>query len=272
MKDKLTRRFAYWYTQVFARPQLANFHYALFKVALRGMGVRNYYDRFVSGEEFLITRFLPRLLQSRPPILFDVGANRGEYVSLLARQFPDARIFAFEPHPKNFEALMKLNIRNLTPYLIALGSESGQTFLYDRTDEDGSTNASLHADVITELHGKQTISHTVKVDTLDNFVASLPIDFIDFLKLDVEGSELAVLQGGYHLLKEARVGILQFEFNEMNIISHSFLYDFRKLLSNYRLFRLLPRGLLPIPDDPLLRELFGFQNIVAVLQSGIRES
>ena len=272
MNDKLTRRFAYLYATVFARPKLANFHYGLLKVALRGLGVMNYYDRAVSGEDFFIKRWLPRLVQSRPPVFFDIGANRGEYSVLLARQFPDARIFAFEPHPRNFAVLAKAEIDNLSPYPIALGNQSGQTLLYDRADEDGSTNASLHPDVITELHGKGTVSHAVDLETLDRFAASVSVDFIDFLKVDVEGGELAILQGGETLIKEERIGIIQFEFNEMNIISHSFLHDFRKLLPNYQILRLLPRGLLPIPYDPLLSELFGFQNIVAVLRSEARKS
>lgn len=50
----------------------------------------------------------------------------------------------------------------------------------------------------------------------------------------------------------------------MNIVSRSFFNDFRKILHNYTLFRLLPRGLLSVPENPLLSELFGFQNILAV--------
>jgi FkbM family methyltransferase len=267
MNDKLTRRLAYYYAALFAKPVLARFHYALLRLALRGLGVMNYYDRSISGEDYFITKCLPQLVRTRPPVFFDIGANRGEYAVLLARQFPDAKIFAFEPHPRNFEVLAKSKISNLSLYPIALGSESGQTVLYDRSDEDGSTNASLHPEVITELHGQSTISHTVDLETLDRFAASILVDFIDFLKIDVEGGELAILQGASNLIRQERIGVIQFEFNEMNIISHSFLHDFRKLLPNYRIFRLLPRGVLPVPDSPLLSEWFGFQNIVAVLQT-----
>ena len=266
MKYQLTRRLARLYAAVFAKPRFVHFHYALLKVALRGIGVMNYYDRSVSGEDFFISRLLPHLVQSSSPVLFDIGANKGEYALLLARQFPGARIFAFEPHPRNFEVLVKSNIPNLSPYPLALSNQSGETLLYDRADEDGSTNASLHSNVITDLHGKGTIAHAVKVETLDEVTASLQIDFIDFLKMAVEGGELVILQGAHQLIKEARVGVIQFEFNEMNIISHSFFHDFRKLLPSYRIFRLLPTSLLPVPDDPLLSEIFGFQNMVAILK------
>lgn len=271
MKAQLTRRLARLYAAVFAKPEFVNFHYALLKVALRGIGVMNYYDRSISGEDFFINRMLPHLVRSRSPVLFDIGANKGEYALLIARQFPDARIYAFEPHPKNFEALTKSDIPNLSAYPLAVSNQSGETLLYDRADDDGSTNASLHSNVITDLHGKRTIAHAVQVTTLDEVTASLHIDFIDFLKMDVEGGELAILQGAHQLIEEARVGVIQFEFNEMNIISHSFFRDFRKLLPNYRIFRLLPAGLLPVADDPLLSEIFGFQNLVAILQNGSRD-
>src|SRR5689334_14364812 len=154
MNAKLARRVAYYYAALFAKPVFARFHYALLRLALRGLGVMNYYDRSISGEDYFITKCLPQLVRSRPPVLFDIGANRGEYAALLARQFPDAKIYAFEPHPRNFEVLANSKISNLAPYPIALGSAAGQTVLYDRTDEDGSTNASLHSEVITELHGQ----------------------------------------------------------------------------------------------------------------------
>jgi FkbM family methyltransferase len=272
MNDKIKRKLAYFYATVFAKPQLVNFHYALLKLGLRGIGVMNYYDRSVSGEEFLIAKLLPRFVQNNPPVLFDVGANRGEYTRLLANQFPGAYIFAFEPHPRNFEILSKSNIRNFSPHRIALSDRSEQSSLYDRVDDDGSTNASLHSEVITHIHGTTSVSHEVGVETLDNFVATLNINFIDFLKIDVEGSELAVLHGGHHLIKEERIGIIQFEFNEMNIISHSFLHDFREILPQYQIFRLLPKGLLPVPDYPLLSELFGFQNIVAIASNLVPKS
>jgi FkbM family methyltransferase len=207
---------------------------------------------------------LPRLTESAKPLFFDVGANRGEYSLMLANRFPQAQIFAFEPHPRNFEVLAQTKIQNFSPHALALGNTIGQFTLFDRDDTDWSFDASLYKDVISEILHTNSVSYSVQVDTLDSFVKSRDIDFIDFLKIDTEGGELAVLQGGLRLLEQGQIGTIQFEFNEMNIISRSFFYDFRKILYNYSLFRLLPKGLLPIPENPLLTELFGFQNILAV--------
>jgi FkbM family methyltransferase len=264
MMKKLSHRLAYFYAMIFATPKMANFHYFLLKMSLRGIGVMNYYDLVVSGETFVISNVLPRLFQNDSPLFFDVGANRGEYSLMLASKFPRAQIFAFEPHPRNFEVLVHAKIQNFSPHALALSNKTGQFTLYDHDDTDWSFEASLYHDVISEVMHKNSISYPVQVDTLDSFAQSHDIDFIDYLKIDTEGSELAVLQGALDMLEKDKIGVIQLEFNEMNIISRSFFYDFRKILHNYTLFRLLPKGLLPIPENPLLTELFGFQNVLAV--------
>src|SRR5689334_13058690 len=131
MNDKLTRRLAYYYAALFAKPVLARFHYALLRLALRGLGVMNYYDRSISGDHCCITKGLPQLVRRQLPAFFDIDANRGEYAALLARQFPDAKIYPFQPHPRDFEVLAKLKISHLSSYPIPLGSESRHTVLYD---------------------------------------------------------------------------------------------------------------------------------------------
>lgn len=200
----LVRRLAYFFAMMFATPKMANFYYFLLKVSLRGLGVMNYLDLVVSGENFFVTNLLPRFIQSAKPLFFDVGANKGDYSLLLSSRFPQAQIFAFEPHPKNFESLVKVKIQNFSPHALALSDTVGYLCLYDYEDSDGSSAASLYQDVISEIQHRNSVSYIVRVDTLDTFAQSFDINFIDFLKIDVEGSELAVLQGAQHLLKKTK--------------------------------------------------------------------
>ena len=58
------------------------------------------------------------------------------------------------------------------------------------------------------------------------------IDDIDFIKIDVEGHELAVLQGAVNMINQNRIKVIQFEFNVANILSRVFLKDFYDLLEN----------------------------------------
>jgi FkbM family methyltransferase len=264
MRKHLARRLAYYYALIFATPRLAGFHYFLLNVALRGLGIMNYYDHAVSGEDFLVSKLLPRIVQNKESIFFDVGANLGEYSMMLAEKFPKSKIFAFEPHPGNFEILSKAKIPNLLPFKLALSNVRGTINLYDVSGTETSQHASVHQGVISELHQQTEFAFTVKTDTLSSFVKSNAISYIDFLKIDTEGNELSILEGGRSLMQQNRIGMIQFEFNEMNVFSGSFFYNFSHLLENFILYRLLPHGLLPLPQNPLLTELFGFQNILAI--------
>ena len=106
------------------------------------------------------------------------------------------------------------------------------------------------------------------MNTLDNFAKREKIERIDFLKIDIEGNELAVLQGSKNLLTKNRILFIQFEFNEMNVYSRTFFKDFIDMLPDYIIYRMMPRGLYKLgPYRPSTHEIFAFQNIIAVHKS-----
>jgi hypothetical protein len=92
----------------------------------------------------------------------------------------------------------------------------------------------------------------------------LNLERIDFLKIDTEGHELEVLRGAKRLISAGAIGLLQIEFNEMNVVSRVFMRDILTLLPGYRVYRLLPSDLIDIPKMPLKSELFGFQNLIFI--------
>ncbi len=238
------------------------------RLSLSGLGILNYQNNKVSGEQYFLKKVLPRILRSDRVIFLDVGANIGSYTLELTRLFPNAKVHSFEPHPKNFEQLKSaITSENVVLHNVAMGAATGKAVLYDRADCDGSEHATLHEAVLTDIHHIGIVATEINVDTLDNLASIHKIDFIDLLKIDTEGHELAVLQGAAKLLKQQKVGCIHFEFNEMNVVSRVFLNDFRKILPGYSLFRLLPKGLLPLSHSPLETELFAYQNIIALPQS-----
>jgi len=265
------------YRKIFSRSIFRRININLFHLSLRGLGVLNWENDSVSGERYLIKKVLPKVIETDNPLFFDVGANIGDYSSALLRCFPKASIHAFEPHPKSFLHLKeRMNSGNLKAHNIALGEDGGKSILYDRADLDGSMHASLHEAVISEILKKEIAAFEIEVETLDNFVERECISYIDFMKIDTEGNELAILKGASRMIEQGNIGCIHFEFNEMNIVSRVFFRDFRKILKNHEFFRLLPSGLLPLGKSPNARayveeELFAYQNIFAVPEKYVKK-
>jgi len=230
---------------------------------LRTVGVLNYENPVISGEHHFLTHFLK---QFPAAVVFDVGANIGEYSKMVREHAPQAVIHAFEPHPASFAALQRAaSTTGIIPHQIALGDTQGEIELFDYADEAGSQHASVFRQVIEEVHRRPAESCKVRMETLDAITAELGISRIGLLKIDTEGNDLAVLKGARKLLDAGAIDVIQFEFNSMNVISRVFMRDFFALLPGYRLHRLLPDDAIEFHDyDPVFMEVFAFQNIVCI--------
>ena len=126
----------------------------------------------------------------------DIGAHHGIYTVEMAKK---GHVHAFECSPKSFNYLCaNLALRDLhyqvTPHNVALGPTAGTTPYYIRDPKDGGGNGVCSFDYDTQ---RQTPSIQVPMQTLDSF----GLTNIGFIKIDVEGYELQVLQGAEETLK-----------------------------------------------------------------------
>jgi len=99
-------------------------------------------------------------------------------------------VFAFEPEPSNFKKLLKNiernRVKNVVPVSAALSDTEGKM-----------TISSSGASSMFSPSGGIPVSAT----TIDRFVEENKIATVDFIKMDVEGSELNVLRGGTQTIK-----------------------------------------------------------------------
>jgi FkbM family methyltransferase len=229
----------------------------------------NYGDMDATGESRFIRRLVKRLWKDRigpnAPIVFDVGANTGAFSRMITEACPEARVFAFEPHPKTFIRLLRGSLPGVECINSAVGSQIGVTLLYDTAASGGSEHASTIAGAVDALNDRPVESGEVPLVTIDSFLGRRGISRIHLLKIDVEGAELEVLKGAGEAIKAGHIDVIQFEFNEMNVTSRVFFRDFWRLLAGYSFYRLLPSGVLAIPSyRSFYCELFAYQNILAV--------
>jgi FkbM family methyltransferase len=252
------------YYTIFCRKHFYTLNKALYQLALHGLGMWNQQIENGAPERHLLRTCAKKLAY---PVL-DVGANVGKYVRLLKDCSTPAKIFAFEPHPENFKHLLSRVevLDGVTAINAAVGKEECQMDLYDM-HPDGSPLASLHKGVMEEFYKTNALVYKVNVLKLDSFCAQQGIERVSLLKIDTEGNELAVLQGFEKYITEGRVDMIQFEFNEMNVISGVFFKHFWELLPHYNFYRLMPDGRLPIRNYyPAFCEIFVYQNILAILK------
>jgi FkbM family methyltransferase len=239
---------------------------SLLMTAYNEMGILKHHD-YNSGEDFFISSFLKDALKNEQhPVLFDVGANKGEITNQLYAVFPAASIHAFEPIAASYLSL-KANCRqsNFKLNNIGLGIDPGKIAMYHYNDGFTNQHATVFPEVLTALHKKEKIvQEEITLDTVDNYCRENGISKIDFLKIDTEGNELNVLKGAQKMIASSEINIIQFEFNEMNIVSRVFLKDFYDLLDGYTFYRLNTQELIPLGNYSPIHEIFHFQNIIAI--------
>ena len=265
---KIFHNIARWYGRFFAHPILIPFNKFLVHLGMRGLGVHNFGDFFVSGELHFLNNYL---LNIKQPIVFDIGANTGSYAILCQKINSNAKIFCFEPHPKNFAILeKKVNDNNqIYPINLALSNSSSSVDLYDYADNLNSRHASLYQDVIETVKKEASIKFEIKTSTIDEIITKYKIEKIHLIKIDVEGHDLRVIQGAEQALEKNIINAIQFEFTKNKSTVRVFMKDFFDLLAEkFLLYRLLPYGLLPLGTyNPSSHEIFAYQNIVCLLKN-----
>lgn len=229
------------------------------------------HNTYVSGEEAVVHKFLVEILDRKPQVIFDIGANIGEYAKLLATHFKSAKIYCFEPVPANYEQLVKTTEGLKTVNVLsAMGSEKGTIKLYigdNNTDGSMATSYRETLETIFAFAGEVNQMVESPVTTVDDYCGGA-IDKIDFLKIDVEGHELQVLKGAADMISKNNISVVQFEFNEFNIFSRSFMFDFYQVLNAYDFYRIMPQSrLFPMGKYDSSLEIFRYQNILAVNKS-----
>jgi FkbM family methyltransferase len=132
-------------------------------------------------------------------IILDIGGNFGWYAIHVAKRFPMAQIYTFEPIPETYQSLLdniKINnSKNVTALNFGFSDQKGSFEFY--IDPSLSVNASL-----ANVSGNNNLKKVFcKVEQMDHWAAG-NVPRIDFIKCDVEGAELLVFKGGKNIIEK----------------------------------------------------------------------
>ena len=201
-----------------------------------------------------------RSLAADASVVFDVGANVGEWARLAHDACPRAIVHAFEIATPTRVALARAtaDLGRVRVAEVGLSDRCGPVRVKHYPGRPQVTS------LVDYPHPVPAQWRTERVLTGDAYLAATGIDRVDYLKIDVEGAELAVLRGFERALRHGRIGAVQFEHGRAGIVARTFLRDFYDLLEplRYTIGRVRTTGVEPLPYR-LRDESFVTANYVA---------
>lgn len=247
-----------WATRLFAWPGLRRLPRLIETTGAalqskRGLGYAVTWQEIAGALNFITTP---------APVIFDVGANVGMWATAFLKACPNTRkLVMFEPQPSCWPRLQQIcsdttslvkNAASDAPAMVSfwVNSTSVISSLYQKA---GALEALLSS-------GERSQQISVEAITLDDFITDNRIDFVDYVKIDVEGHELSVIKGARRSIQQGTIKAFSFEFGPADIASRTFFADFWEYLAslNLRIYRLGHDGVaIHIPRYSYDLETFG---------------
>jgi FkbM family methyltransferase len=158
-----------------------------------------YKDGILSEDEDGLIRFLIKELKAED-IFYDIGANYGFYSALAQKIITTGQIHIFEPNTSIFPYLQKMVSlkENVSLNKIALSDSIGEITFFD-CYEGHSSGKSTTVEGVAKDHRAGYKKVSIQATTLDEYCKSHTVPTV--IKIDVEGAESAVLEGGKETLK-----------------------------------------------------------------------
>ena len=156
----------------------------------------------------------------KPQVILDLGAHYGDTTLYYNALFPDAKIYAVEPSPENFERLNThvKNIHNIIPLQFAIGSTNDTVELSVGNEPFG------HSTVNTRYVASKTIVNQI---TLNKVFDDYKIEKADLIKFDIEGAEFSLFESiNPKVFSKAYIGEIH-----LDLVDYPSLDKFTKLFN-----------------------------------------
>jgi len=202
-------------------------------------------------------------------IVFDIGANIGDYSSMLLENsqrygmVPELHLFeptksCFETISKKFESKNNVTLNN---FGVSNSNDTAKIFY----DKEQSGLASLYRRNLDSYNLQLNQSEEISLKRMDEYIEHKNIKHVDFIKIDIEGHELKAFDGFGSYLNSDFVEYIQFEYGGANLDSHSSLMEIYKFFEDrgFSLAKMMSNGLEVREYSPFM-DNFMYSNYVAV--------
>lgn len=203
-------------------------------------------------------KYWKSLVVRNSPIIFDIGAHRGESVRFFKEIFPDSIVYSFEPDPDNFSELEAL-VHSCSwggkclPIKMGISEKEGKQLFYRQNISHLGSLIPINMQSRDSLgYAAKAENKPIEVDitTVDAFCNLHSISRIDILKIDVQGHEIGVLTGAIEMLGQTSCCTVEVSFYDFYEKSTSLLeveqimskaghkiFDISKISKNPKNFR-----------------------------------
>jgi FkbM family methyltransferase len=203
--------------------QIVNIQGSLMELNLKDRGINA--DLFINRiREPQATRYVQQIMKPDWTVI-EIGANIGYYAMMEARLVK--RVYAIEPGPSNYQQLIS-NIRlnkytNIIPYQLAIGDHNGEVGFEIAKACNWSRIAMSN----------ETANVNVRMQTLDSFIKEQKIGRVDYLRMDVEGYEYAIVEGARKTIERDKPDMfVEVHRDRLADYGHSQL-DFMEMMAGY---------------------------------------
>ena len=182
-------------------------------------------------------------IKKKDPVIFDIGANRGQSIERFLKINNNSIIHSFEPNIEEFNHLKKNygSFKNIRLNNFAFGKEKTNKILNVAGHTGSSSFFNLNKDTEwLKLRSKQlgvsqenyiTKKIEVEVDTVDSYCETKKIDHIDIMKVDTQLFEEQVLIGSKRMIEEQRIDAIELEITFSSVYKKYFSFsDLEKYL------------------------------------------
>ena len=153
-----------------------------------------------------------------PETILDIGANVGQFAKEIRQILPEAKIYSFEPIKECFDKLNEnmSGDKNFKSFNFALGDKNENSEMHRSVYTPSSSileMAEAHKTLFP--HTIQSRPEQIEIKRLDDVANNLKLKEQILIKIDVQGFEDKVIEGGKETFKKARVVLIENSFVEL---------------------------------------------------------
>jgi FkbM family methyltransferase len=192
--------------------------------------------------------FIDRIEEGK--VMYDLGACEGRFSIYAAVK--GIRVVSFEPEAKNFLvfsqniALNDIPQNQLTAIHAGVGARNGKAVInIGQPWEGGHQKVVEHDEIRNDLNFNFVENQEINLIALDTFIAEGKYPAPDYLKIDIDGSEMPFLEGAKQTLQSANLKGIIFELNEEDP-------NFKNIIQIFEQYGFTEDERFGVPNEPSL--------------------